>query len=424
MADSNPDSKRGTQREDARPLWADQYPELGRGPIPVAYLHEPKYFELEREKIFRKCWIYAGRIEEIPRPNGFLVKEVEICNASVLIVRDDATGKLSAFHNLCKHRLNKLVYERVGSVGSFVCNYHAWAYDRAGKLRHVPDEEAFYDFDKSKCNLTKVAVDEWRGFMFINLDPQPRQSLLEYLEDIPEMLKDFPFEKLIGASYGFQLELGVNWKTGQQTNMESYHAEKLHLSPMFGGTRMLANPGNRPINMKLMKKHRFFAFGMKREGGIENAPPTLRLAGEVATPPEEDLKDGAPRPEVTGRYIRFPGVNFNDAEWWGGDNFFIFPNFLIATNAGFFQTFSYEPLQVNRSRLTNMFYYPRIQTAGDLFALKASIDVQLNIVLGDVWAGDRVQAGLAMGAAKEMMLNDSELAIRHEFKVYNEMIEA
>ena len=70
------------------------------------------------------------------------------------------------------------------------------------------------------------------------------------------MLKDFPFEKLVGASYGFQLELGVNWKTGQQTNMESYHAEKLHLSPMFGGTQMLVNPGNRPINMKLMKKHR------------------------------------------------------------------------------------------------------------------------------------------------------------------------
>ena len=424
MADSDAGFGTRTERGDARPLWADQYPELDRGPIPVAYLHEQKYFDLERDKIFRRCWIYVGRVEEIPSPNGFVVREIEICNASVVIVRNDATGKLSAFHNVCKHRLNKLVYERSGSVGSFVCNYHAWAYDRAGELRHVPDEDAFYGLDRSKCGLTKVAVDQWRGFIFINLDPQPAQSLMEYLEDIPDMLKEYPFEKLTGACCGYQIDLNVNWKTGQHANMESYHAEKLHLSPMIGGLKMLANVGNRPINMKLMKKHRFFAFGMKREGGIETAPPILRLAGELATPPEEGLGDAAPRPEITGRFVRYPGVNFNDAEWWGGDNFFIFPNFLIATNAGFFQTFLFNPLELRRTRLTNNFYYPGIQTAGDLFALKASIALQLDIILGDIWAGDRVQAGVAAGAAKEMMLNDSELAIRHEFKVYNEMIEA
>lgn len=423
MADSNP-MNRGTQRKDSRPLWADQYPELDRGPIPVAYLHEQKYFELERDRIFRRCWLYAGRVEEIPMPNGFLVKEIEICKASVLIVRDDATGTLSAFHNLCKHRLNKLVYESSGSVGSFVCNYHAWAYDRTGKLRHVPDEEAFYGLNKSKCNLSTVAIDEWRGFMFINLDPKPQQSLLEYLEDIPAMLKEFPFEKLVGANYGFTRELAVNWKTGQQTNMESYHAEKLHLSPMNQGVEQLVNPGNRPINMKLMKRHRFFAFGMKREGGFENMPPTLKLAVQVATLPEADERDAAPRPEATGRHVRYPGTNFNDAEWWAGDNFFIFPNLLIGTNAGFFQTLVYEPLEVRRSRFRNNFYYAKIKTAGDLFALKVSIAFQLNVISGDMWAGDRVQDGLATGVASEMMLNDSELGIRHEFKVYNEMINA
>ena len=422
MADDVPGLKTETERDAVRPLWADQYPELDRGPIPVAYLHEQRYFELEREKIFRRCWLYAGRVEEIPRPNGFLVKNIDICNASVLIVRNDATGKLSAFHNLCKHRLNKLVYESSGSVGSFVCNYHAWAYDRAGKLRHVPDESAFYGLDKSRCDLTQVAIDEWRGFMFINLDRQPGQSLLEYLEELPEILKDYPFEKLVGTNYGFQRELAVNWKTGQQTNMESYHAEKLHLSPMTGGTEQVANPGNRPNNMKLMNRHRFFSFAMKREGGFEKVPPTLKLAVQVATPAAADEQDAAPRPEATGRHIRYPGTNFNNAEWWAGDNFFIFPNLLIGTNAGFFQTLVYEPLEVRRSRFNNNFYYPGIKTAGDLFALKVSIAIQINIVSGDMWAGDRVQDGLSTGVAAQMMLNDSELAIRHEFKVYNQML--
>ena len=52
MANNDPGLKARTERGNARPLWADQYPEIPRGPIPVAYLHEQKYFDLERDKIY------------------------------------------------------------------------------------------------------------------------------------------------------------------------------------------------------------------------------------------------------------------------------------------------------------------------------------------------------------------------------------
>ncbi len=420
MAADSSGLKAGLRQGNVRPLWADQYPEIDRGPIPIAYLHEQKYYDLEREKIFRKSWLYAGRVEEIPSPYGFIVKEYPICNASVLIVKDDATGKLSAFHNLCKHRLNKLVYESSGSVGSFVCNYHAWAYDRAGHLRHVPDESAFYGLDKSKCGLTPVAIAEWRGFIFINLDPKPAETLLEYLEEIPEMVKDYPFEAMAGTYVGLQRELDVNWKVGQQTNMESYHGEKLHISPMLRGAEMIdpANPGNRPINLKLMKRHRFFAFGSEGESVLfKTAPPTVMQAIGLAM-----AAGGAGEMPHMGSGV--PGTNFNNVKGWVGDNYFIFPNLLINTNAGFFQTLMFEPLAVKRTRFSNNFYYPKVRNIAELFAIRVAVAAQINVVLGDMWAGDRVQDGLATGAATEMQLNDSELCIRHEYSVYKNIVEA
>src|SRR3546814_11584640 len=70
-------------------------------------------FEAEREAIYRRCWLYMVRAEELPAPGAYVVKDVEICGASVLIVRgqDDA---LRAFHNVCRHRGMRSEERRVG----------------------------------------------------------------------------------------------------------------------------------------------------------------------------------------------------------------------------------------------------------------------------------------------------------------------
>lgn len=384
--------------KNTQPLWADQYPALSRKPIATDYLHEQKYFDLEREKIFRKCWLYVGRVEEIPSPNGFMVADIEICNASVLIVKDQQ-GKLSAFHNICKHRLNKLTYEKSGSAGSFVCHYHAWAYDRKGKLRRVPDEEAFYGLDKSTCDLTGIAIDEWRGLIFICLDPSPRQSLREYLEVIPEKLEQFPFERLTAAVHAEKV-LEVNWKTGAHTNMESYHAEQLHNRPTLFEPDFSGNPGGRPIHLQLFDRHRMYSYGGREHVKFANPTPLFLK-----------MRECAPMPQ-------FPGTNVGNKNKWVGDNWFIFPNLLLGTMHGNLAILQYWPLAVNRSRFKYTWYYKQPETIREAFGTKLEYVRQVNVLAGDMWAGDRVQEGLATGAAKTMVLGDSEICIRHEHEVY------
>ncbi|NIV76423.1 MAG: aromatic ring-hydroxylating dioxygenase subunit alpha, partial [Gammaproteobacteria bacterium] len=52
------------------------YPELGTGPIPTDAYWRDEFYEREREAIFRRCWLFAGRVEQIPEVGDFFVKDV------------------------------------------------------------------------------------------------------------------------------------------------------------------------------------------------------------------------------------------------------------------------------------------------------------------------------------------------------------
>jgi hypothetical protein len=86
--------------------WHEQYPELGTGPIPIEPYVSREYFEKERALIFRKVWLNAGRVEQIPNPGDYFVKDLAVLQTSILIVRGK-DGAIRAFHNMCAHRGNK-----------------------------------------------------------------------------------------------------------------------------------------------------------------------------------------------------------------------------------------------------------------------------------------------------------------------------
>ena len=101
----------------------------------------PEFYELEREAIFKRSWLNVGRVEQLPRKGSYFTKELAVANTSVVIVRD-MDGEVRAFHNICRHRGNKLVWtdfpreESSGNCRQFVCKYHGWKYDLDGAL-HV-----------------------------------------------------------------------------------------------------------------------------------------------------------------------------------------------------------------------------------------------------------------------------------------------
>ena len=90
--------------------WTDAYPEFGRGPVSLEDCVSPEFYEKEREHVFKKTWLYVGRVERVPKSGSYFTRELRFLNTSIIIVRgkDDV---IRAFHNICPHRGNKMLWE-------------------------------------------------------------------------------------------------------------------------------------------------------------------------------------------------------------------------------------------------------------------------------------------------------------------------
>ena len=76
-----------------------------------AYISE-EYARAERDKLWRKVWQQAGRVEEIPEVGSYLT--YDILDDSILIVRT-ASDKIRAYYNVCSHRGRRLVDTPAGT---------------------------------------------------------------------------------------------------------------------------------------------------------------------------------------------------------------------------------------------------------------------------------------------------------------------
>ena len=155
--------------------WIEAYPELGKGPISLDDSVSAEFYEKEREHIFKKSWLYVGRIEQLPNKGSYFTRELSVLDTSVLLVRgkDDI---IRAFHNMCAHRGNKLVWqddpfqEVQGQAPLLYCKFHGWRYQLDGSLIAPTRKDLLYDFDASNCSLASIRCDVWEGFIFINLN--------------------------------------------------------------------------------------------------------------------------------------------------------------------------------------------------------------------------------------------------------------
>jgi phenylpropionate dioxygenase-like ring-hydroxylating dioxygenase large terminal subunit len=104
-----------------------------------AYL-STDYAAAERDRLFRKVWLQAGRLEDMPNVGDFIT--FDIMDDSIIIVREK-DNTLRAFHNVCVHRGRRLVdtpsgkRNAVGNRKNFICGFHGWTYDLAGQCTYI-----------------------------------------------------------------------------------------------------------------------------------------------------------------------------------------------------------------------------------------------------------------------------------------------
>ncbi len=225
---------------------------LGNDPIPAAPYYGPEWFALEREAIFKRTWLQVGHICELPAPGSFIVREVPIANASILITRGK-DGALHAHHNVCTHRGTALVAEAAGKRATFTCRYHAWTFGADGELLSAPDFEQFH-VSKADCALKSVSVDECGGLIFINLDPQPKESLRDFLGVIFDKLDRLAISRATDFTE-YVYDIDANWKLNYDNFQENYHLRFIH--PVTGAAAFgPENPLGYPTDYAFFGPHR------------------------------------------------------------------------------------------------------------------------------------------------------------------------
>jgi phenylpropionate dioxygenase-like ring-hydroxylating dioxygenase large terminal subunit len=191
--------------------------------IPAGRYTDQRFFHLEIEHVWRKSWLLAAHIDELPEPGSFLLWD----NAGqpVLLVHA-ADGSINAFYNTCSHRGAPVVTERSGHRKRFTCPYHGWSYSDRGELVAVRDPQDFRDLDLSTRGPAPVRCERFGNLVFVNFDLEA-PTLLDWLGPIAGEWEEFQFDNCrLAARHVFDLD--CNWKIAMEANTEVYHVRSIH----------------------------------------------------------------------------------------------------------------------------------------------------------------------------------------------------
>jgi p-cumate 2,3-dioxygenase alpha subunit len=191
---------------------------------------DPAILEMERTRIFDKCWLYLGHGSELPRPGDFLTRQVG--GRSILFTRDSA-GELRALLNTCPHRGAQVCRQRQGNAKSFQCFYHGWVFALDGTLRGQPGEASYAPDFKQRSSSSMQPVPRlaaYRDLNFISFD-RDVESLTNYLGPVIEYLDVICDQAEAGMSIvgGTQeYSIRANWKLLTENSIDGYHALTTH----------------------------------------------------------------------------------------------------------------------------------------------------------------------------------------------------
>ena len=337
------------------------------------------------------------------------MEDLPVCDTSILVVRGK-DGAIRAFHNVCSHRGNKIAWDKGGSCQNFTCKFHGWTYGLDGALKFVPDEERFSDLPKARLGMTPVAVDVWQGFIFVNVDPHPQETLAEYLGDLATELDGYPFDEFSASGTAWSTDVNANWKVVKDAFQEVYHVAFLHKRSIPDSFTSKENPYAHVLDMKLFPRHGRASL----YGSADYRPsPVATLAGrhgEIVI--RKDFStDGLP-----------PGVNPLRSTAWSLDLNVIFPAFFVDVSQGSYFTHQFIPLGVDRTRWTSTQYFPRATTAGQRFSQEYGNVIFRDIILEDGRTFEETQSVLSSGAKQDFYLHDEEILIRHSHHVIDRML--
>lgn len=191
--------------------------------LPGGRYTDPRFAKLEHDHLWRKSWLLAAHMDEIPRRGCY--KLWEMAGQPIVLVHA-ASGKVNAFYNTCSHRGAPVVTQQRGRSARLTCRYHGWTYDHDGALKSIRDPEDFADLDMSCRSLRQIRCERFGKLVFVNFSAEG-PSLSEWLGLLTGEFEEFRFDEIRLVDHKVW-DLACNWKIAMEANMEVYHVPNIH----------------------------------------------------------------------------------------------------------------------------------------------------------------------------------------------------
>jgi carnitine monooxygenase subunit len=201
--------------------------------LPAWIYHDPEFFELEQQAIFRTSWQLVCHQNDVPSVGDY--HSFDFLGESVIALRGE-DGQVRCFHNVCRHRASRLLDETRGHCGRRItCPYHAWTYGLDGRLIAVPQRDAFSGLDTSKHGLVPLEQEVFMGFIFVRFEPG-LPSVREMAAPYAHELAAYRMEELVPQGRVTLRPREVNWKSVADNYSDGLHIPVAHpgLTRLFG----------------------------------------------------------------------------------------------------------------------------------------------------------------------------------------------
>ena len=200
--------------------------------LPGWLYHDPEFFEAEQRAFLRAAPQVVCHENEIPKPGDW--RTLEYLGESVIVIRGD-DGGVRAFANVCRHRGSRLVDGAGGCARVLTCPYHAWSYARDGRLVGIPHRGEYPDLRTEELGLVPIALENWRGFLFVILEPGA-PSVAAMMAPYEDEVAPYRFEELQAIGRVTLRSRTLNWKTIADNYSDGLHIPVGHpgLTRLFG----------------------------------------------------------------------------------------------------------------------------------------------------------------------------------------------
>jgi phenylpropionate dioxygenase-like ring-hydroxylating dioxygenase large terminal subunit len=200
--------------------------------LPGWLYFDSEFLEAEKKAFLRAAPQVVCHESDISEPGEW--RSLEYLGESVIVIRGD-DDQVRAFSNVCRHRGSRLVDGSGGCAKVLTCPYHAWSYARDGRLVGVPHRNEYPGLQTDQLGLFPVALEKWRGFVFVALEPGA-PPVAEMMAPYEHEVAPYRFEDLRAIGRVTLRHRALNWKTIADNYSDGLHIPVGHpgLTRLFG----------------------------------------------------------------------------------------------------------------------------------------------------------------------------------------------